>query len=137
MKFLKIAAVVLFSTAIFASCKKDNDNVQSPGPSSGIEGKWMGNYGHDGEMPSIVYRFNIKNGGIIEELNASDLVKGSGTWSLNGNTFYAHYQWKAPLLTIFTVTGTYNSSSKKLSGTWGYDDDATNGGMWEMTKQSN
>jgi hypothetical protein len=88
----------------------------------------------DNNPPSIYYRLNVKHGGAIEELNSGGLSKGSGTWNLNGNTFTAHYQWKAPLNTVFTIAATYDAASKKLVGTWGYDNSATDGGKWEATR---
>jgi hypothetical protein len=135
MKFLRFGIVaLLLSTALF-SCKKDNnDDFKPTNGNTAIEGKWVGTYGFGLDAPTIYYCLNVKEGGVIEELNSSGVSKGSGTWSLNGNVFTAKYQWKAPLLTKYSVTATFNPASGKLVGTWGYDDNATNGGKWEQTK---
>lgn len=135
MRFFKFFIVALFlSTAIFSCKKDDNDNFTSPS-NTAIEGKWVGKYGYQNEAPSIYYCLNVKPGGIIEELNSSGVSKCiSGTWSLNGNTFTAKYQWKAPLNTTFSVVATFDPSTGKLVGTWGYDNNATNGGKWENSK---
>lgn len=133
MKFLKLPILVLLVSSVFIACKKDSDTNSA---NAGIAGNWVGKYGFGNETPAVYYRFNIKANGVIEELNASGNSKGSGTWSLNGTNFTAHYQWKAPMNTVFTVAATYDAATGKLSnGTWGYDESATNGGLWEQTKQ--
>jgi len=83
-----------------------------------VEGNWIGLYGNDNEAPSIFYKLNIKHGGTIEELNASGQVKGEGTWELKANSFKAHYQWKAPHSTFFTLSARFDLNSNKLVGTW-------------------
>ena len=135
MKFLKFFIVALLLSTAFISCKKDNNDDFTPTPSnSAIEGKWVGKYGYQNDAPTIYFCLNVKPGGIIEELNSSGESKGSGTWSMNGNTFTAKYQWKAPLNTIFSVIATYDPATGKLSGTWGWNDNATTGGKWENSK---
>ena len=131
MKFLKIAIVALLMPVIFFSCKKDKVDTVQP-----VEGNWVGLYGFGNDAPSISYKLNIKHDGIIEELNVSGQSKGDGPWSFNGNTLTAHYQWKPPMNTIFSISATYDPSTKKLTGTWGYDNSTTNGGKWESTKSN-
>ena len=126
---------LLFLPAFFVGCKKET--TQSvPTPTDTIEGVWTGKYGFDNETPSIFFSFNIKPGGVIEELNSSGLSKGSGTWQLNGTTLTAHYQWKPPLSTIYSVSATFDKSKGELTGTWGYDNSATDGGKWTMKKKN-
>jgi hypothetical protein len=136
MKFLKFAVVaLLLSTAIFSCSKDKDDDFKAPAGNTSIEGKYVGKYGYGNEEPSISYILNVKPGGIIEELNTSGVSKCvSGNWNLTGNTFKAKYQWKAPLNSIFSIAATFDPSTGKLTGTWGYGDNATNGGKWE-TKQ--
>ena len=128
MKFLKLCAAALFMLLIFLSCKKDADSILP------VEGSWVGFYGNDNEVPSTFYKLNINHGGVIEELSASGEVKGSGNWTMKGNSFTAHYQWKAPHNTFFTITGQLDPNSRKLVGTWGFDNSATDGGRWEATR---
>jgi hypothetical protein len=135
MKFMKFSVMALTMAITFFSCKKDSDSVAKNTPTPGIEGKWIGKYGFGNETPGIFYSFNIKPGGVIEELNKSGYSKGSGTWNLNGTTFTATYQWGAPYYSFYSVSATYNEATHKLTGTWGYDNSATDGGLWEQTKQ--
>jgi hypothetical protein len=137
MKFVKFSIItLLLSAAVFSSCKKSSDDISSTGQANqSFAGNWVGAYGFGNEVPAIYYRFNIKSNGTIEELNSSGASKGTGTWNLNGNSFTAKYQWKAPMNTVFSVAATYNSATGKLSGTWGYNNNAADGGLWEQAKQ--
>jgi hypothetical protein len=138
MKFTKhFFVTLLFATVVVSSsCNKKSDDVQqAPTGNQSIAGKWVGAYGFGNNNPAIYYSFNVKADGTIEELSQSGQSEGSGTWKLTGNSFTAKYQWNAPFNTVFSVEGTYNSSTKKLTGTWGYDNNATDGGKWEQTKQ--
>ena len=136
MKAMTLAIFCLmFLPAVFTACKKETAEAP-PTPTDSIEGKWSGKYGFENEAPSVEYRFNIKPGGIIEELNSGGLAKGSGTWNLTGTLFTAHYKWKSPLNTVFSVKAAFDKINGKLSGTWGYDDSETDGGKWSMTKEN-
>lgn len=133
MKFFKYLVVsLLIGTAFFSfsSCKKNSDNINHP-----LEGKWVGSYGFGNETPHAFFSFNIKPGGVIEELSQSGESKGDGTWSINGTTFSATYQWDAPLNTIYSVVAVYDASKGKLTGSWGYNSSSTNGGFWEQSRQ--
>jgi hypothetical protein len=134
MKLLKFSIVALLMSVAFFSCKKDSDDIISHNPAPGIQGNWVGKYGFGNETPGIYYRFSVQAGGLIDELNSSGVSKGGGTWTLNGTTFTAQYQWKAPMNTIYKVVATYNEAAHKLSGTWGYGNSSPNGGLWEQTK---
>ena len=129
MKFLKFSIVALLMPVIFFSCNKDNDDIVYP-----VEGNWTGLYGFGIDAPSISYRLTIKHDGTIEELNASGNSKGSGTWNFSGNNLTAHYQWKSPMNTVFSIVATYDPATKKLTGTWGYDNSANDGGKFEVNK---
>ena len=131
MRILKFALVALFVSGLFAACSKD----KTENPSEKIIGKWVGVYGFDNDNPDIYYSLNFKPGGVIEEIDQNGGVIGSGTWEMTGNTITAHYAWHPPSTSTFTIVAAYNSSQQKLSGNWGYVNSATDGGLWEMTKQ--
>ena len=134
MKIFKIALLSMMILTGIVSCTKDSDSP-STNPSA-LEGLWVGAYGYDNDNPSISYRFDIKPGGIIHEVNSSGQSKGSGTWKLEGNIFTAKYTWNPPLGTTFSVIATYDASKKKLLGNWGWGNSATDGGLWSMTKSN-
>ena len=132
MKILKIALIALFVSGLFVACSKDKK--ENPSESS-IIGKWEGKYGFDNDNPSIYYSLNFKSSGVIEEMNSTGQVIGSGTWQMSGNTITAHYAWYPPSTATFSIVAAYDGSHGKLLGNWGYDASATDGGLWEMTKQ--
>jgi len=134
MKIAKLfLAGCLVVTTLF-SCSKDNE--EPPAPVTGVAGKWVGTYGFGNETPHVFYSLNIKTNGVIEELNKSGNSKGDGSWNLNGSVFTAQYQWKAPMNSKYSIKATYNGANGKLSGTWGYDNSATDGGLWEAEKSN-
>jgi hypothetical protein len=132
MKFIKLFILGLIVSTVFLSCKKDNTGATA---SKSLQGKWVGTYGFGNETPHVFYSFNIKASGVIEELSQAGNSKGSGTWNLNGNSFTATYQWKSPMNTVYSVVAIYDPATGKLTGTWGYDNNNTNGGLWEQSRQ--
>jgi len=128
MKISKIILVALLAVTCFASCKKDHDE-KTPAT---IEGIWKGTYINDASGSSFFYSFNIMAGGVIQELNASGQVLGTGTWELENDILSAHYSW--PAGSGFSVLAAFYKDDAKLLGDWGYGNSATNGGTWEMSK---
>ena len=128
-----ITAVVLLVSSFISSCKKDKAEV--PVSQSSIEGKWTGNKGYGNDVPDNDLLLNINPGGVIQETNTAGLVKGSGTWTLTGTSFTAHYQFKAPLNTKYLLKGTYDKSTGKITGTWNFDDGGSDEGNWYANKK--
>src|SRR4030095_16255711 len=132
MKMFKLFLFLLVSTTVFFACSKEDEGT----PTDTVEGLWIVTYGFGNDSPDIFFSFNIKPGGVIEELNKSKGVKGSGTWQLVGDQFTASYQWGAPYFTAYSVSATFNKAHGKLSGYWGWDDNDSDGGKWEMEKEN-
>src|SRR5689334_5025011 len=112
MKFLKffiVAILICAAVFSFSSYKPDPANTARP-----LQGKLVGAYGFGKEDPNVYYAFNIQPDGTLEEVSQLGNLKGSGTWKLNGNTFTATYQWKAPMSRTYTVVATYDSATQKL-----------------------
>lgn len=133
MKVFYLFTFLVLSTVSFIACSKEEDEGH---PTDTVEGLWIGTYGFGSESPDIFFSFNIKPGGVIEELNSNQLVKGSGTWELDDDDFTASYQWGAPYFTSFSVMATFDKSKGRLTGFWGYDDSAIDGGKWIMDKNN-
>jgi hypothetical protein len=132
MKFLKIACLAFVVLLMFA-CSKSTDK---PASSTTIEGIWTGKYGTGNNEPSVFYSFNIKAGGVIEELDANGAVKGQGTWELENNILMATYSYLPPANNKFSVLGAFNVAQGRILGNWGYGESVTDGGTWEMTKKN-
>jgi hypothetical protein len=134
MNFSKIMFSAFVVIAALMSCKKDHDEIKK----TTIEGRWEGAYINDASGNSFYYSFNIKPGGIIEEINASGEKIGEGTWEIDSNNiFSAKYKWIPPIWhSTYTVIGALYHETGKLLGNWGYGSSATNGGTWEMQKSN-
>lgn len=130
MKISKIILIALVALTGFASCKKDKVEAKT----TGIEGRWVGTYVNDASGNSFYYSFNIKPGGVIEELNSSGQKLGQGTWEFENNILTAHYSWTSG--SKYSVIAAFYKEDGKLLGDWGYGDSATNGGTWVMHKQN-
>jgi hypothetical protein len=136
MKILKSLSVLLLVSTVFVACKKDNDEVAPPPPStSGFVGKWVGKYGFDAEDPAYFFSLNIKTGGVIQELNTSGVAKGQGTYTIEGNTLKGTYKMLFSPFNEYSVSGVLNASTGKFEGSWGYDKNGTDGGKMSLSKQ--
>ena len=128
---IKYSAVVMLAAITFASCKKDD---VKPVPAS-IEGQYSGKYGFGNDAPDTEYKLYFKPGGILEEIGVnSGMVMGQGTWQVNGNMVTGKYTIVYPPNSKYSISAEFNPATNKLTGTWGYDDNATDGGKFELTR---
>jgi hypothetical protein len=132
MKALKLLSLVVLTSVVFLACKKDETTAKAPNKS--VEGVWKGAYGFGDDTPSIYYALSVKSGGVIEEINKTGQSKGVGSWSLVGNTFTAKYKWSILSQTTYSIKATIDPATGKMAGTWGYDDNPSDGGLFEMNK---
>jgi len=129
MRVVKFAMITLFLATAVIACKKEKNDPPAPS----IQGKFVGAYGFDSNIPSIYYSLNFKPGGVIEELDDAGQLKGTGSFQISGNIL-AKYVWANG--TDFSIRATYNESVGELvNGTWGWDNSYTDGGTWAMQKQ--
>lgn len=132
MKKVKMAILALAMATGFVACNKDSDEVTS----SHVEGTYVGKYGFGNDAPDLDFIFKVSPNGVFQEISASTgNVKGQGTWSVNGNTLTAMYTMLFSPYSKYSVSGTYDPATQKMTGTWGYDNNATDGGKMEMAKQ--
>ena len=129
MKHLKILFLFVASTAFFTSCKKEKADINIT-PSM-VQGMYEGT---GNNAPSSFYSFNVKENGVLEELNNSGMVVGTGTWTISGETFKGKYLTVFPTAS-YSVKATFDLTTDKLTGTWGYGDSETDGGKWFMNKE--
>ena len=135
MKILQFAIITFVVSYVFIGCKKDHDPGLPPSTSVQVEGRWEGSYVNDASGNTFYYSFNIKPGGIIEEINSSGQKVGEGTWTYENNILLADYTWLPPAGSTFSVIGSYYNSTGKFLGNWGYENSTINGGTWEMIKK--
>lgn len=132
MKISSIISVILIAVTTLTACSKDNDDKKPA--TVNIEGRWIGTYKNDASGNTFYYSFNIKQGGVIEEVNSSNQKIGEGTWKLEHDILTASYIW--PGGSKYSIIAAFNKNQGKLLGDWGYGNSATNGGTWEMTKSN-
>ncbi len=131
-KFLRVVTIMLLATFTFVSCKKDND--VKPAASS-VEGMYSGKSGFGNDVPSEDQKYNIKAGGVFQEIGTnSGAVIGQGTWQMNGNTLTATYSIVWSPFSTYSVSATFDPATGKLTGTWGYDNNSSDGGKIDMNK---
>jgi hypothetical protein len=133
MKKVKLALIALVIATGFVACNKDSDDKVISSP---VEGTYAGKYGFGTDAPDLDFKFKVSPGGIFQEIGASSgNATGQGTWTLNGNTLSATYTMLFSPFNKYSVSGTYDPATKKLTGTWGYDNNPSDGGKMEMAKQ--
>jgi len=131
MKILKSVIAAFVITTILFACKKDSDNT-----GSAVEGTYSGKYGYGVDNPSYAFKFRINSGGSFQELSTTTgNPTGQGTWQLNGSVLTATYTMLFSPYSVYSISASYNSSTKKLAGSWGYDNNPNDGGKIDMTKQ--
>jgi hypothetical protein len=131
MKQLKTLLAVVLLTTIFASCKKEKDDLPEPPKAFKVEGAYVGKLGSGSEIPNGYFEIVLKPGGALERVGLLGGVDGTGTWQLSGNDFTAEYKNTAGTVTV-NLDGTLNKEQKRISGNWS----STNGksGKFHATK---
>jgi len=134
MRILKLALVALVVTAVFAACKKDHDQSIKSNPA--MQGVYVGKYGFGAGAPDEDFKFAIKANGVFQELSViNGNPTGTGTYTISANTITATYTMLWSPFNKYSVTGTFNPSTGKIVGTWGYDNNLADGGKIDMAKQ--
>jgi hypothetical protein len=134
MKILKLALIALVFTSTFAACKKDHDKSTQSNPT--MQGVYAGKFGYGVDTPDEDFKFAIKANGVFQELSVNNgNATGQGTYTMNGNSFTATYNMLWAPYNKYSVAGTFNPSTGKIVGTWGYDNSTTDGGKIDMAKQ--
>ncbi|HET6995782.1 MAG TPA: hypothetical protein VFI06_12410 [Chitinophagaceae bacterium] len=141
MKFLHFFIAAVMLSAIFTACSKDKTiipqtlPVETPVPPTvrPVEGKWVGvRLGIDRSIP-IYLCFVLKSAERMTVLNKDGQVIGNGTWSFNNDVLQARYRFSATGETHSVRSDVYTKNGN-MGGTWGHDDNDTNGGQWVMEK---
>lgn len=129
---LKSFAVVLFvALCTFVSCSKKKDDVAPPT----MAGKWVGKWGSGNAIPDQHFAFTINANGTltVEEGNPVDL--GTGTWTLQDDTFKAIYSYDDDPSDKLNVAAKVNEARTKIEGSWGLGEVNAGSGSFYMVKQ--
>jgi hypothetical protein len=130
MKLIRSAALLLLLTVSFVACKKDSE----PKSAGSFEGTWKGKFGFGNDEPEGFIGFNIKSGGLFQEIGASSGNPiGEGTWTMAGTTLKATYKMLFSPFNEYSVSINVDQAGL-MTGTWGYDKSATDGGKVKLNK---
>ncbi len=142
MKTLKLFITAILIAGTFIACEKDQpvtpnttENPLPVNPDKSVEGTWIGKYGYDNDNPNIYYCFKMKADGTLEEWNSLNTLSGVGTWTMTLNNFRASTHFLPPYTSIFLLNSTLDTTTMKITGTWGYSPSTTNGGKFYLIKQ--
>ena len=131
----KSMAMLMLVAFTFVSCKKNKDTVTPPATVA-VEGSYTGKYGFGNDIPDTDQKYKIKAGGVFQEIGVnSGTVIGEGTWQMNGNTLTAKYTINFSPYSKYSISATFDAATGKLVGTWGGENNPTDGGKIDMTKQ--
>lgn len=119
---------VLLVSFFFAACTKEKQTLQPVK----IEGTWEGKYSYSADPKEYLYAFHIKPGGILERIDISGNVTGTGVWEMSNKMFSGIYTANG---SIFSLLAAFDDRQGKLLGNWGYGNSVSNGGTWEMIKK--
>ena len=132
-KLIFSSATVLL-VLLFVGCKKDH---AAPAPVAIVlEGMYTGNCGSGNEVPATPLKYNFKTGGIIENISPyNGTLVALGTWTLNAHVLKGSYATFFPPYSKRSFLADFDYATGKITGTWGLDNNYSNGGKIEMTKQ--
>lgn len=131
MKLIKFLAAGLLMVALFTACSKDKDVPTTPAFS--IVGQWEGKLGTGAAIPTSFFKINVKADGKLDRINSDGEITGSGTWTVEGSTFKAHYVSNMNGVEI-DMTATIDKLMNKLTGgTW--ENSGNNSGTWYASKK--
>jgi hypothetical protein len=130
---LKSFAVILFAAlCTLASCSKKKDDVAPP--ASPLAGKWVGKWGNGNSTPDVYFSFTINSNGSLTVAEGNNPAPGTGTWTVNGNTFKAVYSYDDPNSKL-NVAAKLNDAKTEMEGDWGYGEVNQGEGTFYMIKQ--
>jgi hypothetical protein len=133
MKFLNTFVPLVLGISLL-TCNKDDQHRGPNQNTTHFVGKWTGTFGYDTCGSGNYFSIRIKQDGVFEELGNTGIVKGAGTWIIEGNTLKASYKMAFSPFNQYTIIAAINSAWN-IEGSWGYDNDGTDGGHILLNRQ--
>jgi hypothetical protein len=139
LKFMKKMFMMAAIVTILIACKKSD----APPPAPTAVGYWKGSETEPGGTANLANAFILKADGSLKYYyrynvdTANAFFKTTGKYELVNNTFKAIIYISNNSTTIaYTYQGTINSGLTKVeNGTWGFENNITNGGKFYIDKQ--
>jgi hypothetical protein len=137
LKFMKKMFMMAAIVTILIACKKSDD--APPAPTA--VGYWKGSETESG-LANLANAFILKADGSLKYYyrynvdTANAIIKTTGKYELVNNTFKAIIYQSNSTTIAYTYQGTINSGLTKVeNGTWGFENNITNGGKFYIDKQ--
>jgi hypothetical protein len=128
---LKSYVLTMLVLTTLLGCRKDD-----PAPvQESISGVFEGKYGNGTKTPDFFWGFEIKPGGVINELNSAGEKIGDGIWTKSGDKFLATYHNDTPYNATYSLKAVYSTSEHTLTGTWGFGNNDSDGGTFRLTRK--
>jgi hypothetical protein len=138
LKFMKKMFMMAAIVTILIACKKSDD--APPAPTA--VGYWKGSETEPGGTANLANAFILKADGSLKYYyrynvdTAYAIFKTTGKYELVNNTFKAIIYNSNSTTIAYTYQGTINSGLTKVeNGTWGFENNITNGGKFYIDKQ--
>ena len=103
-----------------------------------FKGYWKGKYGSGNAVPTLDYTMALEENGKFTVAAFATIYGSSpaiGTYTLNGTIFRGTYTYLSGGQQ-YSCKGTYNATTKRITGTWGYGISVINGGNFYLDMQN-
>jgi hypothetical protein len=97
-----------------------------------ITGTWKGTWGYAENSTTNFLSYQLNNDGSMLLLSQVGATEARGTYTFANNILTASYSYLGG--GAYSSSGVYDASTGKLTGTWGRNSSATDGGKWVLTK---
>ncbi len=148
-KNLFVVLFILAASTLVLSCKKDKKDKPDEDPDANLPaltaetmlGYYIGHYGSGSNEPNIDYAFRLKPNSVIvvydQSADTANGDKAYGTWEYNASTkkLTTYYRYSNAEAKIYSTQG--DLKHRRFIGTWGPNQDNTNGGKYNVRYTSN
>jgi hypothetical protein len=97
-----------------------------------VTGIWKGTWGYGDNSTTNFLSYQLNNDGTMLLLSQVGATEARGTYTFGNNILTASYSYLGG--GAIAASGVYDPSTGKLTGTWGHNNSATDGGKWVLIK---
>lgn len=97
-----------------------------------VAGTWKGTWGYADNSTTNFLSYQLNNDGTMLLVSQVGATEARGTYTFANNILTASYSYLGG--GAYSASGVYDASTGKLTGTWGRNSSATDGGKWVLIK---
>ena len=97
-----------------------------------VTGTWKGTWGYADNSTTNFLSYQLNNDGTMLLLSQVGATEARGTYTFVNNILTASYSYLGG--GAYSASGVFDASTGKLTGTWGRNSSATDGGKWVLIK---